>query len=130
MIMPTGAKSIPLFLAPMSGVSDLPFRLLAKECGADFTITEFTSSAALTRDVAQSWLRLESDDREIPFIPQIFGGNIDEMVKTVELLQNRADIIDLNFGYTFLGSNRSIPAQNVVEFPPSSMLMIGEILFP
>ena len=96
--MPTGAKSIPLFLAPMSGVSDLPFRLLAKECGADFTITEFTSSAALTRDVAQSWLRLESDDRETPFIPQIFGGNIDEMVKTVELLQNRADVIDLNFG--------------------------------
>ena len=35
--------------------------------------------------VAQSWLRLESDDRETPFIPQIFGGNIDEMVKGDEL---------------------------------------------
>ena len=96
--MPPEASAIPLYLAPMSGVSDLPFRLLAKECGADVTITEFTSSAALTRDVAQSWLRLESDDRETPFIPQIFGGNQDEMVNTVKLLQDRADIIDLNFG--------------------------------
>ena len=45
----------PLFLAPMSGVTDLPYRLLAKECGADFTITEFTNSTALTRDAAMSW---------------------------------------------------------------------------
>ena len=36
----------PLFLAPMSGVTDLPYRLLAKECGADLTITEFTNSTA------------------------------------------------------------------------------------
>ena len=40
-------ESRPLFLAPMSGVTDLPYRLLAKECGADFTITEFTNSTAL-----------------------------------------------------------------------------------
>ena len=45
----------PLFLAPMSGVTDLPYRLLAKECGADYTITEFTNSTALTRDAAMSW---------------------------------------------------------------------------
>lgn len=89
---------VPLYLAPMSGVTDLPFRLLARECGADFTITEFTSSAAISRDVADSWVRLEGDEREKPFIPQIFGGKKDEMVKTVQLLQGRADIIDLNFG--------------------------------
>ena len=91
-------EDVPLFLAPMSGVSDLPFRLLARECGADFTITEFTSSAALSRDIARSWIRLESDPRERPFIPQIFGGDLDEMVHTVELLQEKSDIIDLNFG--------------------------------
>jgi tRNA-dihydrouridine synthase B len=96
--VPSNLAQVPLFLAPMSGVSDLPFRLLAKECGADITITEFTSSAALSRDVARSWLRLESDEREKPFIPQIFGGDLDEMVKTVELLQGSANIIDLNFG--------------------------------
>ena len=45
----------PLFLAPMSGVTDLPYRLLAKQCGADVTITEFTNSTALSREAAVSW---------------------------------------------------------------------------
>ncbi len=87
-----------LHLAPMSGVTDLPFRLLARECGADVTITEFTSSAALTRDVALSWSRLESHPAERPFIPQIFGGIAEEMVQAALMLADQADIIDLNFG--------------------------------
>ena len=91
-------EQVPLFLAPMSGVTGLAYRLLARECGADFTITEFTAAAALTRQDARSWLKLESDERENPFIPQIFGGNVDEMVKSCELLQEKSDIIDLNFG--------------------------------
>ena len=41
---------------------------------------------------------MESDPRESPFIPQIFGGIIEEMVQTVEMLQDRADVIDINFG--------------------------------
>ncbi|MDP6869574.1 MAG: tRNA-dihydrouridine synthase family protein [Candidatus Poseidoniaceae archaeon] len=87
-----------LFLAPMSGVSELPYRLLALECGADVTITEFTSSAALTREVARSWSRMESHPSEKPFIPQIFGGDPSEMRLAASMLNDRADIIDLNFG--------------------------------
>ena len=87
-----------LFLAPMSGVSELPFRLLAKECGADYTITEFTSSSALTREDAKSWAKMESHPAETPFIPQIFGGNPEEMVLAARMLDDKADIIDLNFG--------------------------------
>ena len=41
--------SVPLFLAPMAGVSDLAYRILARECGADFTVTEFTAAAGLSR---------------------------------------------------------------------------------
>ncbi len=88
----------PLFLAPMAGVTDLAYRLLASECGADYTVTEFTAASGLTRRNTNSWLKVESDPREKPFIPQIFGGDIEEMVTTVKLLQDRADIIDLNFG--------------------------------
>ena len=88
----------PLFLAPMSGVTDLPYRLLAKECGADFTITEFTNSTALTRDAAMSWRKMETCDDENPFIPQIFGGVIEDMALAAELLEDTADLIDLNFG--------------------------------
>ena len=89
---------VPLHLAPMSGVSDLAFRLLARECGADVTITEFTAAAALTREDAHSWMKVETDPREVPFIPQIFGSDVDEMAHCTRLLQERADLIDLNFG--------------------------------
>jgi tRNA-dihydrouridine synthase B len=82
----------------MAGVSELPFRLLARECGADITITEFTSSAALTRDVTKSWTRLENHPDERPFIPQIFGGDPEEMALAASMLDEKADIIDLNFG--------------------------------
>ena len=97
-MMAIDTGQVPLFLAPMAGVTDLAFRLLARECGADFTISEFTAAAALTRQDAKSWHKLESDPRESPFIPQIFGGKIEEMVHCCELLQDVADIIDLNFG--------------------------------
>ncbi len=88
----------PLFLAPMSGVTDLPFRLLAKQCGADVTITEFTNSTALSREAAVSWKKMESHETEIPFIPQIFGGDSNDMATAAEMLAPNADIIDLNFG--------------------------------
>ena len=93
-------KIPPLFLAPMEGVSDLPFRILARECGADFTISEFTSSTALTRGSVKSWTKVSSHPLENPFIPQIFGGDIGEMVKATELLctNDSVDIIDINFG--------------------------------
>ena len=88
----------PLFLAPMAGVTDLAYRLLARECGADVTVTEFTAASGLTRRNAHSWLKVESDVRETPFIAQIFGGDVAEMVRAVELLHDRADVIDINFG--------------------------------
>lgn len=88
----------PLYLAPMSGVTDLPYRLLAKECGADVTITEFTNSTALTREAATSWRRMETHETEVPFIPQIFGGDPGDMATAAEMLAPSADIIDLNFG--------------------------------
>ncbi|MBP51457.1 MAG: tRNA dihydrouridine synthase DusB [Euryarchaeota archaeon] len=96
--MRVSVEQVPLFLAPMAGVTDLAYRLLARECGADVTVTEFTAASGLTRKNTYSWLKVESDPREKPFIPQIFGGDIDEMAKTVEMLQDRADVIDINFG--------------------------------
>ena len=92
------ASAPPLFLAPMAGVTDLAYRILARECGADLTVTEFTAASGLTRKNTYSWLKVESDPRESPFIPQIFGGITEEMVQTVEMLQDRADVIDINFG--------------------------------
>lgn len=82
----------------MAGVTDLAYRILARECGADITVTEFTAASGLTRKNTYSWLKVESDPRESPFIPQIFGGITEEMVQTVHMLKDRADVIDINFG--------------------------------
>lgn len=95
---PWDGEARPLHLAPMSGVTDLPYRLLAKECGADITITEFTNSTALTREAATSWRRMETHETEVPFIPQIFGGDPGDMATAAEMLAPSADVIDLNFG--------------------------------
>ena len=59
--MHVNVEQVPLFLAPMAGVTDLAYRLLARECGADVTVTEFTAASGLTRRNTYSWLKVETD---------------------------------------------------------------------
>jgi len=89
----------PLLLAPMEDVSDPPFRALCKEQGADVVYTEFISSEGLIRDAAKSVMKLDIYEKERPVGIQIFGANLDSMLKTVEIVEKSApDIIDINFG--------------------------------
>ena len=121
-------ESRPIFLAPMSGVTDLPYRLLAKECGADFTITEFTNSTALTRDAAMSWRKMETCEDENPFIPQIFGGVSEDMALAAELLQDSADIIDLNFGCPALKITKICAGAALMGEPQNLVSMCEQIV--
>lgn len=89
----------PLLLAPMEDVSDPPFRALCKEQGADVVYTEFISSEGLIRDAAKSVQKLDIYEKERPVGIQIFGANLDSMLKTVEIVeQSKPDFIDINFG--------------------------------
>jgi nifR3 family TIM-barrel protein len=89
----------PLLLAPMEDVSDPPFRALCKEQGADLVYTEFISSEGLIRDAAKSKKKLDIYEKERPVGIQIFGANLESMLKTVEIVeQSKPDIIDINFG--------------------------------
>ena len=89
----------PLLLAPMEDVSDPPFRALCKENGADVVYTEFISSEGLIRDAAKSVIKLDIYEKERPVGIQIFGANLDSMLKSVEIVeQTNPDIIDINFG--------------------------------
>lgn len=89
----------PLLLAPMEDVSDPPFRALCKEQGADVVYTEFISSEGLIRDAAKSVIKLDIYEKERPVGIQIFGANLDSMLKTVEIVErSKPDIIDINFG--------------------------------
>lgn len=89
----------PLLLAPMEDVSDPPFRALCKEHGADVVYTEFISSEGLIRDAAKSVIKLDIYEKERPVGIQIFGANLDSMLRSVEIVeQTQPDIIDINFG--------------------------------
>ena len=89
----------PLLLAPMEDVSDPPFRALCKEQGADVVYTEFISSEGLIRDAAKSRKKLDIYEKERPVGIQIFGANLESMLRTVEIVeQSNPDIIDINFG--------------------------------
>lgn len=89
----------PLLLAPMEDVSDPPFRALCKENGADVVYTEFISSEGLIRDAAKSVQKLDIYEKERPVGIQIFGSNIESMLRSVEIVEEtKPEIIDINFG--------------------------------
>ena len=92
-------SDFPLLLAPMEDVSDPPFRALCKELGADVVYTEFISSEGLIRDAAKSVQKLDIYEKERPVGIQIFGANLDSMLRSVEIVEaSNPDIIDINFG--------------------------------
>lgn len=89
----------PLLLAPMEDVSDPPFRMVCKENGADLMYTEFISSEGLIRDAAKSRMKLDIYEYERPIGVQIFGSEIDTMVKCAEIIEaTQPDLLDINYG--------------------------------
>jgi len=88
-----------LLLAPMAGVSNLPFRLIAREAGAALVFTETVSATGLVRGGAKSWRLVDSSPREAPLAYQLFGSDADALAEATGLLVDRgADFIDLNLG--------------------------------
>ncbi|MFH1316193.1 MAG: tRNA dihydrouridine synthase DusB [Candidatus Woesearchaeota archaeon] len=85
-------------LAPMSGVTDVAFRALAKKYGAGLTYTEFVSSSALVRGSEQSYDMLCVDPSEKPKAVQLFGSSEKEIIQAARLVEKKFDIIDINCG--------------------------------
>ncbi len=92
-------ESFPVILAPMEDITDLSFRLICKEMGADLMYTEFIASEGLIRDAAQSRAKLHFLPRERPIGIQIFGHDVESMVTATRIAEEaEPDLIDLNFG--------------------------------
>ncbi len=89
----------PVFLAPMEDVTDLNFRLLCKQFGADMVYTEFVSSDALIRHVNKSKEKLVISDEERPVAIQIYGRDVESMVEAARICADaKPDMLDINFG--------------------------------
>jgi nifR3 family TIM-barrel protein len=89
----------PIALAPMEDVTDIAFRLMCKQFGADLVYTEFVSSDALIRDVQKTKQKLVISEEECPVAIQIYGREPDAMVEAAKICEAaNPDIIDINFG--------------------------------
>lgn len=89
----------PIFLAPMEDVTDIAFRLMCKQFGADMVYTEFVSSDALIRSVNKTQQKLKVSEEERPVAIQIYGRDVESMVEAAKICEEaRPDILDINFG--------------------------------
>lgn len=109
----------PVILAPMSSVTDMPFRRMVKRCGAGLVVSEMIASQAMIRETRDSLKRATNAADEKPMAVQLAGCVPAEMAEAARLNEDRgAAIIDINFG---------CPVKKVVNGHAGSALMRDEV---
>ncbi len=89
----------PVFLAPMTGVSDFPFRKKVKEFGVGMVFSEMIASKAAILETSNAIRMAKYEEVERPFAVQLAGCEPDVMAEAAKLNEDRgADLIDINFG--------------------------------
>ncbi len=92
--------AFPLFLAPMSGVSESPFRLLCRRFGADVVVSEFISAVGVARGLEHLFDDMRFEEAERPIGIQLYGADATIMARAAEMVTAvvKPDFIDINFG--------------------------------
>ena len=104
-----------LILAPMAGVTALPFRKICKEFGPGLVCTEMVSSKAIYHDDTKTKLLMNTDGEKRPISMQIFGSDEETMSYASKYVSKIADIVDINMG---------CPAPKVVKNGDGSKLLL------
>lgn len=104
-----------LILAPMAGVTDLPFRKICKEFGPGLVCTEMVSSKAIFHDDSKTKLLMNTESEKRPISMQIFGSDEETMGYAAKYISDLADIVDINMG---------CPAPKVVKNGDGSKLLL------
>ncbi len=104
-----------ILLAPMAGITDLPFRKIAKKYGASLVCTEMVSAKAIFYGDEKTKKLLNMEGEKRPVAVQIFGSDIESMVFAAKYVEPIADIIDINMG---------CPAPKVVKNGDGSRLLL------
>jgi tRNA-dihydrouridine synthase B len=88
-----------ILLAPMEDVTDVSFRLICKELGADVVYTEFVNAEGLIRASEKTHKKLKIIEEERPVGIQIYGGNLNSMINAAKIAEEEnPDLIDINAG--------------------------------
>jgi len=95
----TGSEC-PLFLAPMAGVSESPFRLLCRRFGADVVVSEFISAVGVARGLEHLFQDMRFEEAERPIGIQLYGADATVMARAAEMVTAvmRPNFLDINFG--------------------------------
>lgn len=104
-----------LILAPMAGVTDLPFRKICKEFGPALVCTEMVSSKAIYHNDSKTKLLMNTEAEKRPISMQIFGSDEETMGYAAKYVSELADIVDINMG---------CPAPKVVKNGDGSKLLL------
>jgi len=89
----------PTILAPLAGITNLPFRLIAREAGCGMVCSEMISANGLVHRSKKTLRMLDSASEERPLSVQIFGSDPDVMAEAAAMVEaSGADILDINFG--------------------------------
>lgn len=87
-----------IFSAPMAGISDLPYRLIMKRCGAALVYTEMISANGLFFNGEATRVLLKSRSEERPLAIQLFGDNPARLAEAAKIVEEGGELIDLNLG--------------------------------
>lgn len=104
-----------ILLAPMAGITDLPFRLICEKYGAGLTVTEMVSSKGIYYNDSKTKLLLNVSGEKRPVSAQIFGSDIEAMKYASEYVSEFVDIVDINMG---------CPAPKIVKNGDGSKLLL------
>ena len=104
-----------ILLAPMAGITDLPFRMMTKKYGAGLVYTEMVSAKAIFHNDEKTKKLLNVEGEKRPIAVQIFGSDVESMVYAAKYVEPIADIIDINMG---------CPAPKVVKNGDGSKLLL------
>lgn len=121
-----------VFLAPMSRVTIMPFRVLCREYGADYVCTEMINATALARRNKVTLRLLEHCDEERPVGVQLFGANTEAIVKSAKIVRDDFDFIDFNLGCPSVdvmkcgGGAALLKRKNKIEEIISGLVKIGK----
>lgn len=105
-----------ILLAPMAGITDKPFRMIAKEYGPGLVCTEMVSSKGLYYNDDKTKLLLDTENERRPISAQIFGSDPETMGYSAKYVSKLADIVDINMG---------CPAPKVVKNGDGSKLLLN-----
>jgi len=124
-------KEKAILLAPMEDVTDISFRLICKELGADVVYTEFVNAEGLVRSSEKTHQKLKIIEEERPVGIQIYGGNTKSMVSAAKIAEEESpDLIDINInaGCWVKGVVKLGAGAGLLEDPVYMQTLVKEVI--